>query len=457
MKEQLQANKMPIAKWIFTGIDLFVVAAVLLLMPKWSFGIFPFYLLMVYFRANLSLMMFRNERKTLWGAVAMALFGLFIIWESSYIFSDIQWHYYGISHALLRYSGFQAVASIGWLALFGWFCFMPLLYCLLLLFYKNRINTAKWSDIFLLTYYKRTDWKRQFVAFFFLSVVVVAAQVVGLESSSNLGSLWAVPLAMVGGWMLTRAFGVEWRKWWVIAGASLLLLGIWASQYLYTEKFIVLLLCYVLGLVLSWIVSKKAVKSLIVGIAVFVVIPLLAFGYNIFAGVEYVRTETFNEQRSKSPWQKRMESFVSSGRGVYYIKDRDGNIGVRDRKKILIPVQYRTILPIPELAECFWVTDNVGKQGVLNLYGGKVMAYKTDEEGKTSVSEMDDRVVVPVEFDTVKYMDNYFIATKRVDGQELFWLYASRGFIAAKSCVSVQIINGAIEAVGLDGEKRILQ
>lgn len=85
------------------------------------------------------------------------------------------------------------------------------------------------------------------------------------------------------------------------------------------------------------------------------------------------------------------------------------------------------------------------------------MAYKTDEEGKTSVSEMDNRVVVPVEFDTVKYMDNYFIATKRVDGQELFWLYTSRGFIAAKSCVSVQIINGAIEAVGLDGEKRILQ
>lgn len=200
MEEKLHENKISIAKWIFTGTDLFVVAAVLLLMPKWSFGIFPFYLLMVYFRANLSLMMFRNERKTLWGAVAMALFGLFIIWESSYIFSDIQWHYYGISHALLRYSGFQAVASIGWLALFGWFCFMPLLYCLLLLFYKNRINTAKWSDLL------QTHRLEKAICCIFLSVGSCSG-CTGSWSGEQFKSWLAVGCAVGDGWRMAADTG----------------------------------------------------------------------------------------------------------------------------------------------------------------------------------------------------------------------------------------------------------
>lgn len=176
-----QKNNTTISKKILFGIDMLIVTVVLLLMPKWMFGIFPLYLLLVYFRANLSLMMFRNERKAIFGSLIILLAGIYLVMDTNYMFGNIQWHYYGISHVLLRYTDHQEEAETIWKTLFCWFYFMPFFFSLVRLFSKERINTAKWSDIFLLTYYKRTNFRNVVVVLFFLSVVMVVAQIIGLR------------------------------------------------------------------------------------------------------------------------------------------------------------------------------------------------------------------------------------------------------------------------------------
>lgn len=344
------------AKRIFIGIDLFMIVSVLILMPKW----FPLYLYLVYFRANLSVMMLGRERKTIFGAFVMALVGIYMALETSFMFGDYQGQFYGVSKVLLRYTENEQFSLIAWLLIFGWFFFMPILYSFGQLFSKQKNNTARWYDSFALTYYKRTSWRKEIVSLFLLSAVTVVAQIVGLAGETILNSLWSVPLSILGGCLLLGALGVDWRKisrkWLYVSLSILLLLSIWGSQYLYGEKLITLIICYILSLVLIYFLVRKNMhgsalgkltKSLTIAFVTFFVLPILAFGYNIFSGTDYVRIGAFkNIQYADTHWQRRLQEapldFIVS-RGVYYIKDRDAKVGLRDRKGVVIPVEYDAI------------------------------------------------------------------------------------------------------------------
>lgn len=373
------------------GIDLLVVASVMILMPKWLWLGSILYLYLVYFRANLSVMMFRREGKAIFGALIMALAGVYMALETNFMFGDYQGQFDSVSKVLLRYIENEQITLIIWLILFGWFFFVPMLNSIGQLFYKHKTNTARWYDAFALTYYKRTAWRKEIVALFLLSVVMIAAQVVGLTGETILNSLWSVPLSLLGGWLLLMASGVKWRnvsgKWLYISIQVLLLLSIWGSQYLYGEKLIALIVSYILGLVVTYVIIqknmqgskfRKMAKSLVITVVTFIALPILAFGYNVFSGTDYVRTGAFkNVQSADTSWQRRLQGtpldFVVS-RGVYYIKDRDENIGLRDRKSVIIPVEYEAIenldLPFYKVKkDGLWgVYDNSGAYMYRNYY-----------------------------------------------------------------------------------------
>lgn len=376
-------QKSALAKRIFIGIDLFVIASVLMLMPKSLWLVSVLYLYLVYFRANLSVMIFRRECKAIFGALIMALTGIYMAIETNLMFGDYQGQFDSLSKVLLRYTENEQFAVITWLILFGWFFFVPMLNSIGQLFYKQKTNTARWYDIFTLTYYKLTPWRKEIIALFLLSVVTVIAQVVGLIGETNLDSLWSVPLSMQGGWLLLMALGIDWRKiprkWLYIIISILLLLSIWGSQYLYREKLIVLIISYILGLVVTYIIVQKntqdstlskVVASLAITFVTFIALPIFAFGYNVFSGTDYLRTAAFkNVQYADTPWQKRLQEapldFIVS-RGVYYIKDRDENIGLRDRKGVIIPVEYEAI---ENLALPFYKVKKSGLWGVYDNSG----------------------------------------------------------------------------------------
>ena len=523
MEEQLQANKISIAKWIFTGIDLFVVALVLMLMPKWFWGFYPIYFFMVYFRANLSVMMLRNERKTVWGALIIVIGGILLMLGTNLLFDRVSWCFYGVSQVLLRYTGNEQLAEILWLFIFFWFVFTPFVYSIGRISSKKNNNDAKWRDIFALTYFKRTLWRGQIVNLFLLSIVFVIAEVIGLKGQTILGSLWSVPLAMIGLWLLTRILKINLLensyKLWIVCGYVLLLTAFWASQYLYLEKRIVIMISYVLGIILSYYTVAKCakdaaimrmVKVALIAVVTLFILPILTLGYNVFSAMDYVRIGGFKNHAMEehyseyvdNVWRSRVKDFKRQSfyvkRGVYYIQDKNGNIGLRDRRNVIIPVEFEDIedcmtpyfkvkkdglwgiydisgeymyrqytwvnsdtksgLHIPcqftsitadfREGDYVIVTDTDGKKGVLNILGKKGTAYRTDNNGDVHVSKVDKTIVVPVDFDTIHYVklkdsgyyyetDYFFIASKQVDGQELFWLYNVYGEELASNCISI--------------------
>lgn len=536
MEQQLKEQEPTLAKRIFIGIDLFVVASVLMLMSKWTWGIFPLYFYLVYFRANLSLMILRNEKKALFGSLIMVAAGVFMVLDTNYMFGDIRWHYYGISKVLIRYTENEYITSSIWMFLFCWFYFVPLIYSIGRIFTKRQINEAKWRDVFGLTYFKRTPWKSLIINLFFLSLVFVTAEVIGLRGKTILSSIWSIPLSLTGLWLLSRILKINWsenrHKLWIIGGYVVLLTALWASQHLYEEKRIVMFACYVLGLALSYLtVSKctqnslgtKIAKSLLVAVVTFFVLPILTLGYNVFSGMDYVRIGAFQNQEMEetyseyigNTWQTRISDFKRRSfylnRGVYLIKDREGNIGLRDRRGVIIPTEFEAVedcmvpyfkvkkdglwgiydisgeymyrdyywveddtksglrIPCqftsitPDFNEGHYVvvTDSKGNIGVLNLCETKGTGYYTDDNGDVTVSEADETLVVPVQFETIRYVKNkeydYFIASKQVDGQELFWMYATIGKELANSCISIVPISlENIQVTDINGNTRNL-
>lgn len=534
MEEQLQ--KTTLAKRIFIGIDLFVMASVLMLMPKWTWGIFPLYFYLVYFRANLSLMMLRNEKKALVGSLIMVAACIFMIMDTNYLFGGIRWHYFGISQTLMRYTEQEDIAQGIWLILFFWFFLAPFFNSIGRLFSKRKSNMAKWHDIFGMTYFKRTPWKSQIVNLFFLSLVFVAAEVIGLRGKTILGSIWSIPLSMAGLWLSARIFKISWsencNKLWIIGGYVVLLTVLWASQYLYSEKLIVMMTSYIMGLALSYYTVSKfsqnatfanISKAATVSIITLFAIPILTLGYNVFSGMDYVRIGAFQNKAIEenyseyngTTWQTRMRDFKRQSfyfsRGAYLIKDREGNIGLRDRRGVIIPTQFEAVedcmvpyfnvkkdglcgiydlsgdymyskyywveddtkselrIPCqftsitPDFKEGYYVivTDSKGDKGVLNLCETKGKGYYTDDNGNVTVSEVDETLVVPVKFEKIHYIKNdeydYFVASKQVNGRELFWLYTIQGKEVANNCTSIVPVSlENIQATDIDGNTRNL-
>lgn len=405
MEQSLQ--KPTLAKRIFIGIDLLVVALVLLLMPKWLWVLLPLYLYLVYFRVNLSLMMLLGEKKTLIGSLVMAVVAIGMIMDTNYLFGGMGWYYYGISQTLIRYTEHEVIAAIIWVILFGWFFITPLVYSMGQLLSKPENDMAKWYDIFALTYLKRTPWRGQVVDLFLLSLLFVVAELIGLWGQTTLGSIWCIPLSMMGLWLLVRLFRLNRRagrhQLWIIGGYILLLTALWASQYLYGERRIVLLGCYILGFLLSYYTVARStsgstiarvIQAGVLSLVTLLALPILTLGYNLFSAMDEVRiggcstTATVDDCPQWLEGRLPMAVDDSHGvafyiqRGVYYIQDKEGNIGLRDRRGVVIPTDFEAI----EI--CMLPYFKVKREGLWGIYdlSGDYMyrRYYWVEEGTKS-------------------------------------------------------------------------
>lgn len=107
------------------------------------------------------------------------------------------------------------------------------------------------------------------------------------------------------------------------------------------------------------------------------------------------------------------------------------------------------------------VTDSKGDKGVLNLCETKGKGYYTDDNRDVTVSEVDETLVVPVKFEKIHYVKNdqydYFVASKQVNGRELFWLYTIQGKEVVGNCISIVPVSlENIQATDINGNTRNL-
>lgn len=113
----------------------------------------------------------------------------------------------------------------------------------------------------------------------------------------------------------------------------------------------------------SNILYKFAYVFTIMIFTVFIV-PTLCFGYNIFIGLDYSRGRYFGDQEAK----------------IFYIKNYNGDYGLRNREKILLNPVYGS-----EITK----TSNT--------------EYITTLDGKFGMLDSTFKIIVPFEFDSVSY------------------------------------------------------
>lgn len=200
---------------------------------------------------------------------------------------------------------------------------------------ETRFNGYRWYDLLGVAMFKDRIGK------FIVKIVLVifAAMLVGYEIQEPLSFYALMTLPLLAYYFINRYIGrnADWKEYMVLAIGLFLFdhaqfeTGTWKVACLSLSAMTILSVCIYLE-----IRSKKALVSIASFLVVWLVLPVLSIGYNIYQGMDYARGE----------------NYIASDRykGFMYITKKgtkDGketiNVGLRDRYHVIIPCKYRAI------------------------------------------------------------------------------------------------------------------
>lgn len=440
-----QNHEISLAKKIFLGIDIFIIISFLTLIPKIDvIGITVIFLYLILVRANLSLMLLQNERKAIWIALAVGSTGVFF--NSINLFLDTTTRYLITDITAFDSPQFTIVA-IATLFLYAWFFFMPVIYSIIILLSKHKVNNAKLHDLFALTYYKRTIWKAKIINLFYLFLVLLITQIIGIISNNTISIICGIPFSIFAGWLYLKIINTKWNNVRVSGivifaiATTLLLLAIFFSQTLFELKKIVIFAVYTLGLPLCFILIYKTyrgktiikiVHSLTLFFIVFIALPVFAIGYNIFSCMDYARGNIFVTEYSIT--------------GVYLISNKDGKVGLRDRVGMVIPVEYE------EIADYDLPYIKIKQNGLWGVFdeSGESKYYNSNWQRRMYTPS---HVAVPCKYHSLEPVANrsiYAIVSDNSGNKGLISVYNNQPFGLKDSHRSTQIMYKTIKHLNED-------
>lgn len=289
------------------------------------------------FRFNLSLLVFSKQRL---GIPIAIIFLLIVIYaETKYI--DTSSPFIIIFDSLIRFFNKfifvipKGISKIITYILYLYLFYAPItIYALYILFKVKLNNKAKAFDVFSGFYASTLSKKLRIMDIIVISFFMAISMWVGLVSTNINWSFLAVPISLYSIYEFCRRIHLNIKintkcKFFVFLVAAILLTAlIYSQRFPYWGINIFIISIFTMYFIF-YSFTKSHMKSFIIVIISFFIIPSFSLGYNIFAYPQY------GVVSNNVPFE---------GEKVFLIiKDKEGNYGIRNRSYKIVKPKYKKI------------------------------------------------------------------------------------------------------------------
>lgn len=294
-------------------------------------------LILMICRFNLSLLVFKKQRLGMY--VSTIFLFIVILFEIYYL--DTTSPFLFVLDSIIRFINKYIIVlpySINkilqyFLYLYS-FYFPILFYAYLILFKKKINNNAKKFDVLTGFYASTLSKKLKIMDLIIISFQLAIGMSIGLISDYLYLAFLAVPLSLYSVNDLIRRLNLKktlskLNLFIIIQVTILLIFGIIYTQRIPYWGLITFISSIIIIYLLLSFLTKNFLKSIIITIISFIIIPILCLGYNIFSYPQYGVIG---------------KNIPFDGEKVFFIvKDKNGYLGIRNRSNKLIKPTYRVV------------------------------------------------------------------------------------------------------------------
>jgi cell division protein FtsI (penicillin-binding protein 3) len=335
-------NKKSIFRRGLYGFDLVACGIVMLFTFHTMIKIHnPWIYLLLYavlLRANLSLMLYRHEKKPLWSIL------LFLLLNTVSLANVFEHEFWNISRTICIAfkTTIKNINPDFWMKegnlITG--CFVLLITLIFIMtpicfYFSSRIkkslvnNKANWKDVFG-AFLFRDGFGKKYLAFVAL---FIAAYILGSGMDFIISFFGTLIIPQVAYCLINRYCVNKPKKWeYVILSAALLIFFL-SQEYINSARISMLIVAVLAVLAVAIIMYLRTHKPfLAIGafLSVAFVLPLLTIGYNVFVCTYCSRYQLYSDEYIRT--------------GVMIVKG-DKGFGIRDRYGIIIEPKYERISP----------------------------------------------------------------------------------------------------------------
>ncbi|MDM8153041.1 hypothetical protein QUW14_01710 [Bacteroides gallinaceum] len=308
---------------------------------KFTEWTFPFVAYAVLIRVSLSFMMLRKEKYGWMTAVICLFCGLlchFVLPES--VMADAQRDMYNYGNIAVNYTlsprwiTTELPPYSSWKAwnffLPLWLWLMPLIYFLCQRKKCVQTRTAKitfWNGL----YFWNDPFRCRYLTYCSLFIIAWCA---GIVMNEWLSLVVMLLLPAYSYFFVNRKNGRK-AYWYEYLGIAFSAGCFWCAQYVTNDTRNVCLVVSVVIALLPIIYfaakTKKYIKAALAYVMVGVLLPSFCLGYDVYTVKDAARKQNYRDDMCLT--------------GVLIVEDENGNVGLRDRYRLVVPMQYSDVQP----------------------------------------------------------------------------------------------------------------
>ena len=308
---------------------------------KFTEWTFPFVAYAVLIRVSLSFMMLRKEKYGWMTAVICLFCGLlchFVLPES--VMADAQRDMYNYGNIAVNYTlsprwiTTELPPYSSWKAwnffLPLWLWLMPLIYFLCQRKKCIQTRTAKitfWNGL----YFWNDPFRCRYLTYCSLFIIAWCA---GIVMNEWLSLVVMLLLPAYSYFFVNRKNGRK-AYWYEYLGIAFSAGCFWCAQYVTNDTRNVCLVVSVVIALLPIIYfaakTKKYIKAALAYVMVGVLLPSFCLGYDVYTVKDAARKQNYRDDMCLT--------------GVLIVEDENGNVGLRDRYRLVVPMQYSDVQP----------------------------------------------------------------------------------------------------------------
>lgn len=302
-----------------------------------SILILLFTLILMICRFNLSLLVFKKQRLGIY--VSIIFLFIVILFEIYYIdrTSPFLFVLDSIVKSINKYFIVlpYSINKIIQYYLYLYSFYFPILFYAYLILFKKKINNkAKKFDVLTGFYASTLSKKLKIMDIIIISFQMAIGMSIGLMSDNLYWTFLAIPLSLYSVNDLIRRLNLKktlskLNLFIIILTSALLIFGIIFTQRIPYWGIISFISSIIIIYLLLSFLTKNFLKSVIITLISFIIIPILCLGYNIFSYPQYGVIG---------------KNIPFDGERVFFIvKDKEGYLGIRNRSNKLIKPTYRIV------------------------------------------------------------------------------------------------------------------
>lgn len=363
----------------------------------WELWIAPLILLV---RANVNVVLYRHEKKSIWGVLLFTL--LFIVFVNSPLriaaekLIEIPVNVFASDEQLRHFYEANWLSSshadMLKLLIYGWFCIFPIVSLIFQMLKKSlSINNVTWLEaLFSYLFIDRIGKKHLPMA-----VLIEVSALVGISMWQSWFSLKVLP--SLGYFILNRGLHrkAHFIEYLVLIIAMEIL---FESQYVTNGGKIALMLlsALIVGCLCFrlYVKTRRIIPSLLTFLICGFVIPVLTLGYNIYTGINTSRGVRYSD------------NYITSG--ILFISKGD-NYGLRDRYRVILQPNYKEYNLIDSKNHLLQLTDDNGSivydvvsgmttKSEIFKYGIRRVSYNDSTREETFISSNNDYIYTKMGF-----------------------------------------------------------